>query len=151
MRLPIMLDDLMACERALASSFRVMSLGHSKDADVHFLTMTFARECDEQVRALIDLRGRFASSTPADSGGIEIRSLVDARPGPLGLLRDLQDLHALADRVITICQAVRQAALVLDDRPMAGVVEACREQTQKQMDWLRTALDKAAPQALIAG
>ena len=65
--------------------------------------------------------------------------------------RDLQELHARTDRVITICQAVRQAALVLDDRSLVRAVDACREQTQKQMDWLRTALDKASPQALIVG
>jgi len=151
MRLPIMLDDLVASERALGDSFRVVSLGHPKDADVHFLTMTFARECDKQVSELLDLVNRFEGRPSADSERIDPRSLEHARTGPLGLLRDLQGLHALADRVITICQTVRQAALVLDDRPLVEMTDACREQTQKQMDWLRTALAKAAPQALIVG
>jgi hypothetical protein len=151
MRLPNMLEDLVAAERALADSFRVVSRGHPKDADVHFLTMTFARECDEQVTALLDLMRKFYSAIPADSEGIAPIGLDHARTGPLGLLRDLQDLHALADRVMTICQALRQAALASDDRPLVELVDACREQTQKQMDWLRTALDKAAPQALLAG
>jgi hypothetical protein len=151
MHLPVMLDDLVATKRALADSFREVSLGHPQDADVHFLTMAFARECDEQVSELRELSRRFDGPFPADSGGVEIRSLMRAHAGPLGLLRDLQELHARTDRVITICQAVRQAALVLDDRSLVRAVDACREQTQKQMDWLRTALDKASPQALIVG
>jgi hypothetical protein len=151
MQLPVMLDDLVTAKRALADSFRVVSIGHPQDADVHFLTMAFARECDEQVSELRELSRRFDGSFPADSGDVEIRSLMRVHAGPLGLLRDLQDLHARADRVNTIGQAVRQAALVLDDRPLVRAVDACREQTQKQMDWLRTALDKASPQALIVG
>jgi hypothetical protein len=151
MQLPVMLDDLVTAKRALADSFRVVSIGHPQDADVHFLTMAFARECDEQVSELRELSRRFDDPFPADSGDVEIRSLMRAHAGPLGLLRDLQDLHARADRVNTIGQAVRQAALVLEDRPLVRAVDACREQTQKQMDWLRTALDKASPQALIVG
>ena len=151
MHLPNMLEDLVAAERALADSFRAVSTGRPKDPDVHFLTMTFARECDEQVNALLDVLRQFDGLIPADTEGIALRGIEHARSGPLGLLRALQELHALADRVMTICQVVRQAALALDDRPLVETIDICREQTQQQMEWLHTALDKAAPQALIAG
>lgn len=151
MLLPVYLDDLVDSERALAYSFRTVSYGHPGDADVHYLTRSFAAECDEQVNRLVALASRYKTPLEPDPERLHTRPLTRARTGPLGLLRDLQELHALADSIVVTCSLVRQAGMGLDDPEILEVAGRCRERTQAQLDWLRTTLDKAAPQALIVG
>lgn len=156
--LPIYLDLLVGSERALAYSFRTVAYGHSGDADVHYLAESFAVECDKQVDRLIPLASRFEGDEARHEVGPErqperlhTQPLTLARTGPLGLLRDLQDLYTLADLVVLTCSLVRQAGLGLDDSQLIEVARGCRERTQAQLDWLRTRLNQAAPQALIVG
>ncbi len=150
MRLPLVLDELVRAEGVLADSFRVVSLGHPEDADVHVVAMMLATECEELSQQLADLAGVYSIFPEVDPDPIQIHPVTRARTGPLGLLRDLQELHTLADHVAVTSAMVRQAALTLDDRQLAGISSACRDRAHVQMEWLRTELDRAAPQALIA-
>ena len=120
---------LHAGEDVLARSFRQLADGHGDEPDVHHLCHTLAKQCDEHERRL--------------------RPIVESRRGPLGLLRDLQDLHALVGFVDTTWTVVRQAALALRDEKLLMVIDACEPQTKLQQDWLSTRLKQAAPQALL--
>ncbi|MGC4938172.1 hypothetical protein [Kribbella sp. DT2] len=68
----------------------------------------------------------------------------------MGLLRDLQDLYALASFVDITWTVVEQAAQALRDRELLDVVDACEQETTQQLTWLKTRIKQAAPQALIA-
>lgn len=154
MLLSIYLDLLVGSERALAYSFRTVAYGHPGDADVYYLAESFAVECDKQVDRLIPLAScyeTYAAQNEAEPERLHAEPLTQARTGPLGLLRDLQDLYALADLVLLTCSLVRQAGLALDDTQLVEEVSECWERTQAQLDWLRTRLYQAAPQALIVG
>lgn len=151
MHLPIYLDLMVDSERALAYSFRTVAYGHSGDADVYYLAGSFAAECDEQVDRLLPLASRYEARREVDPERLHAVPLTRTRTGPLGLLRDLQELYALADLVVLTCSLVRQAGLGLDDPLIIESASGCRERTQAQLDWLRTRLYQAAPQALIVG
>ena len=75
--------------------------------------------------------------------------LSETRSGPVGLLRDLQDLYLLASLVDITWTAVKQAAQGLRDKELIDVVERCESETQVQLGWLSTRMKQAAPQALI--
>jgi hypothetical protein len=71
------------------------------------------------------------------------------RTGGIGLLRDLHDLWLAAAEVHLGYEALEQAARALHAKEL---VKACRtlgQETDRQMAWLRTRIDQAAPQALI--
>jgi hypothetical protein len=77
--------------------------------------------------------------------------LAEARTGEVGLLRDLQDLHVLADLVQTTWVVISQAAQGLRDRELATVASEAGAGTARQLAWLDTRMKAAAPQALIVG
>lgn len=151
MLLPVYLELVVDAERALAYSFRTVAYGHAGDADVYYLAGSFAAECDEQVARLIPLASRYAARREADPERLHAVPLTRARTGPLGLLRDLQELYALADLIVVTASLVRQAGLGLDDPRVIEVASGCGERTRAQLDWLHTRLHQAAPQALIVG
>jgi hypothetical protein len=66
------------------------------------------------------------------------------------LLRDLQDLYTLASFVELTWTVVGQAAQGLRDADLLEVVQSCDQDTTRQLDWIRTRIKQAAPQALIA-
>ena len=76
--------------------------------------------------------------------------LRNTRSGGLGLLRDLQDLYMLSSFVEMTWTVVGQAAQGLRDRELLHIVHSCDEETSRQLQWLRTRIKQAAPQALIA-
>jgi hypothetical protein len=65
------------------------------------------------------------------------------------LLRDLHDLYVMAAEVDMSWTLIAQAAQGARDSDLLEVVEACEAETATQMDWLRTQMKQAAPQALV--
>jgi hypothetical protein len=76
--------------------------------------------------------------------------LGERRSGPVGLLRDLQDLYMLASFVDITWTMIEQAAQACRDSQLLAVVKRCDEETSIQVKWLLTRMKQAAPQALIA-
>ena len=74
----------------------------------------------------------------------------EPRTGPLGLLRDLQDLYLLATLVDVTWVMVKQAAQALRDDELLQVVEDCDHETAVQLAWLVTRMKQSAPQVLVA-
>jgi len=71
------------------------------------------------------------------------------RSGGLGLVRDLHDLRLPAQEV-SLCYVLRtQAGLSLRDDAMLTILQQVSKQTARQIDWLRTRIDQAGPQALV--
>ena len=83
--------------------------------------------------------------------GCTREALGEPRTGPLGLLRDLQDLYLLANLTDITWTMVKQAAQALA-RPRTARRRRphCEKQTAVQLQWLKTRMKQAAPQALIA-
>jgi hypothetical protein len=71
------------------------------------------------------------------------------RSGPVGLLRDLQDLHVLGTLVQTTWTVITQAAQGLRDRDLIAMAQQANSDTPRQLSWLNTRMKAAAPQALI--
>ncbi|KQX05566.1 MULTISPECIES: hypothetical protein [unclassified Leifsonia] len=151
MMLPVYIGLLVESERTLAAAYRQVADGHGDEPDVHFLCLTLAGQCDGQVAALQPMIDRYGESTPDDEPErLHADSLDEVRSGPLGLLRDLQDLYLLASLLDVTWIMLDQAVQALRDRESLEVVRAGEKQTETQLAWLRTRMKQAAPQALIA-
>lgn len=150
MNLNIYLGMLHKAEQTLSDSFRQVAVGHGAEPDVHFLCHTLANQCDEHGRLLIPLVQRYGEDRSANEPErLHAEGLSTTRQGPVGLLRDLQDLYLLASLVDVTWTMVKQAGSALRDRDLLDVVSRCDAETAVQLRWLQTRMKQAAPQALI--
>jgi hypothetical protein len=142
-------------EQVLAESFRVVGQGHAEQPDVVFTCESLAAMSDDHVRRLSPIADRYGEQQHGDDveepQRLHADGLAEVRAGPLGLLRDLQDLHVLGTLVQTTWTAVHQAAQGLRDPDLIEVCEHASAETSRQLSWLNTRMKAAAPQALIVG
>lgn len=149
MLLSVYLGLLHRAEQALAESFRQVAEGHGPEPDVFHLCHTLAQQCDAHAEALGPIVERYGEEKADEPDRLHAEALAETRSGPLGLLRDLQDLYVLGTLVQGTWLMVQQAALALRDEELIGLVSRCESQTDTQLAWLRTRMKQAAPQVLI--
>jgi hypothetical protein len=139
-------------EATLADSFRAVAEGHAAVADVYHTCRTLAGLSDTHRELLAPVAERYGED---ESDGVDeperlhASGLAEVRSGEIGLLRDLQDLHVLADLVRTTWLVVAQGAQGLRDHELLDVARRAAAGTQRQTSWLDTRIRAAAPQALI--
>ncbi|SFN54950.1 hypothetical protein SAMN05216207_101672 [Pseudonocardia ammonioxydans] len=148
MGLTVYLGMLHAAERTLAESWRLVADGHAAEADLHHLGHLLGDRADARVARLAPLTERYGERYDDEPERLEAEGLGSLREGPLGLLRDLQDLYLLASFVAMTWDLVGQAAQATRDREALDAVAYARPQVRNQMGFLRTRLEQAAPQAL---
>ena len=132
MNLDIYLGMLHQAEQTLPYLFRQVAEGHGAEPDVHHLCHTLARQCEEHSRQLLPVvqrlrRGSFRQRTRTAP---RRRAFHDSRHGPVGLLRDLQDLYLLASFVDVTWTMVKQAGSALRDRELLDVVNPVRRRNR---------------------
>jgi beta-phosphoglucomutase-like phosphatase (HAD superfamily) len=150
MKLPVYIGLLVQSERTLGDAYRQVADAHGDEPDVHFLCLTLAGQCDDHITALQPMVARYGESAEDDEPErLHADALEEPRTGPLGLLRDLQDLYLLASLVDVTWTMLGQAAQALRDRESLEVIQSREKQTSTQLAWLRTRMKQAAPQALI--
>ena len=151
MKLPVYLGLLQHAETTLAQSFRQVADGHGDEPDVYFLCRSLADQCDTHTEALQPIVQRYGRA-PSDDEPERLHAdgLSQTRSGGLGLLRDLQDLYLLAAFVDISWTMVKQAGQGLRDSELLDVVARCDAETAVQVQWIRTRMKQAAPQALVA-
>jgi hypothetical protein len=133
----------------LAQAFREIGAGHAEEADIAHLSETLARQCDAHAERLHPFVERYGEDAPDEPDRLHSEIFRGSRSGPLGLLRDLQDLYLMAAECDITWTLVGQAAQGLRDDELLEVVTACEGETEIQMKWLRTRMKQAAPQALV--
>ena len=149
MLLPVYLGLLHRTELSLAESFRQVAEGHAAEPDVFHLCHTLAEQCDAHADALGPAVDRYGEQPDDEPEHLHAEALASARSGPLGLLRDLQDLYVLASLVDITWTLVKQAGQGLRDEDLLETVAHCDGETSVQLSWLRTRMKQAAPQALV--
>lgn len=149
MHLGTYLDFLRQTEHTLASSYRAVSEGHSRDDDVRYVARRFAQQCIDRADALTPAMTRYQPGTESPPERLHATGLRTSRTGSLGLLRDLQDLYQLANLVDVTWIMVDQAAHGARDPRLVRCAQASVVQTGAQLDWLRMQMKSAAPQALL--
>ena len=141
-------------EQTLADSLRVVGEGHAQHPDVLFVCQALAAMSDDHVRRLAPIAQRYGEQGHGDDieepERLHAAGLAEVRSGPVGLLRDLQDLHVLGTLVQTTWTVITQAAQGLRDHDLLAVTQDANAETSRQLSWLNTRMKAAAPQALIA-
>jgi hypothetical protein len=136
-------------EKTLAEALRTVGEGHARAADVFHTCHLLARMSDRHRAALAPAVARYGEDDVEEPERLHADGLAGARPGEIGLLRDLQDLHVLASLVQTTWTVIAQGAQGLRDRELLDVATTSNAETSRQLSWLNTRMKVAAPQALI--
>ena len=142
MQLATHLGVVLAAEEELAKAFREVAAAHADEPDVRLTCQLVAGWSDEHAAALGPVLARYGA--PAAPGPA---ALGIPREGPLGLLRDLQSLHALASAAALSWTIASQA---LHDEELLDLAGRCEQENQDQLAWLMTRIKQAAPQVLVA-
>lgn len=151
MKLPVYLSLLKEAEHTLADSFRVVAEAHGGEPDIHFLCLSLADQSDQHCVRLQPIVDRYGEAPDDDEPErLHAAGVAEARSGPLGMLRDLQDLYLLASLTDITWTMVTQAGQALRDRELLDVAAECDKETSVQLRWLSTRMKHAAPQVLIA-
>lgn len=149
MMLHVYLGMLRRAEELLASSFRVVGDGHIDEPDVYGICRLLAGQCDAHEEALRPVLDRYGERPEDEPDRLHVQPIETPRSGPLGLLRDLQDLALIAQLVSTTYTVVKQAGAALRDEELLGIITGCEGETTTQIAWIGTRMKQAAPQALV--
>ena len=136
-------------ELVLADSFRQVASAHGDEPDVSVLCQKLARQCDQHAAQLAPFVDRYGEEAPQEPERLHSDLFGGTRTGGLGLLRDLHDLYLMASEVDISWTLVGQAAQGARDKALFETVTSCEKQTTTQLQWLRTRMKQAAPQALL--
>lgn len=151
MKLPVYVSLLAESESTLARSYRQVADAHGDEPDIHFLCITLAEQCENHRKKLDEVIERIGRAPDDDEPErLHADAIEEPRSGPLGVLRDLQDLYLLASLTDVTWTVVKQCAQALVDEHLLEIVEGCQKETSVQLRWLITRMKQAAPQALIA-
>jgi len=140
---------LHAAQVRLAEAFREVRAGHADEADVFHLCERLAAQCDAHAEQLAPFARRYGEAADDEPERLHSAIFQGARDGPLGLLRDLQDLYLMAAECDIAWTVVGQAAQGIRDGDLVAVVQLCEGETAMQVKWIRSRMKEAAPQALV--
>jgi len=151
--LAVYVGMLHRAEQTLIDSLDSVGAAHAAEADVPHTCRALADLSRAHLRLLTPVAARYgeqhSGSDIEEPERLHADGLAEGRQGPLGLLRDLQDLYALAALVQTTWTAVYQAAQAVRDRDLMQAAETANTGTSRQLAWLTTRMKAAAPQALL--
>ncbi|HJT22524.1 MAG TPA: nitrate reductase [Nitrospira sp.] len=135
-------------ERHLAEAFRQVADQHMAEPDIHATCMLMASWSSEQADGLKPFIAAYHKDRNGDPDGSAKKLFNGPRSGGLGLLQDLHDLWLAAQEVHLGYEATRQGARALHDQALVETCEGSLKNTDRQIAWLRTRIDQAAPQTL---
>lgn len=149
MHLSTYLDLLQTAETSLAGAYREVARGHAPEPDVHYTCQSFADQCEAHAERLAPIRAHHEGPRELKPERLHALGLTAARSGPIGLLRDLQDLYQLASLIDITWTLVGQAGQGARDNALLEIVAHCDPETEAQLAWLRMRMKAEAPQALL--
>ena len=146
------LGDYLALARRsevnLAKSFEDVAEHHKQEPDILQecrLLASWSRVRDASLQAPIE---RYGEATEHEPDALRKALLRGPRGGGLRLLRDLHDLWLLANEAKLCWEVLKQVASALRDEDLMTSCEAALASADRQVVWLRTRIDQAAPQTL---
>ena len=132
-------------EEDLAEALERVADHHAKEPDVPMTCRLLASWSRRHVEELRPLADRYPETKSDEPDRLRQALFHGPRHGGIGLLRDLHDLWLLAGEVHVCWEVLAVAAKMLDDRDLLDACKRLGHETDRQVAWLRTHIDRAAP------
>lgn len=139
-------------EAILADSLDVVGRGHAQHPDVLFTCQALeamSRAVLKRLRPVVERYGEADADRIPEPERLRWAGLTEVRRGPVGLLRDLQDLHLMATLTHSTWTVINQGAQGLRDTDLTTIAQDAMTTSSRQLAWFTTRMKVAAPQALI--
>jgi hypothetical protein len=136
-------------EETLGVSYRHVADGHPAESDVYYTCRHFAEDAARHAAALDPVLLRYERVAEPEPDRLHPPGVTSARNGPIGLLRDLQDLYQLANFVDSTWAMVGQAGSGARDHDLIDVANRCKRELSAQLAWIRMRMKSSAPQTLL--
>lgn len=139
-----------SAERQLAESLAATAKRHG-DANPELATtgQFLASWSRRHLEALAPFVARYGERHSNEPEQLQRTLFQEPHQGGVGLLRDLQATHLLAQEVFLDWTVLGQAARALRDVELQQLCESLRAETERQMAWLYSQLRDAAPETLV--
>ena len=140
---------LQASEEQLIDALLAVAKRHSDEPDIFQTCRLAAGWSRDALHSLKPLEARYAEQKNDEPERLNQVIFQGTRSGSLALVRDLHDLWLLANEVQLCLIVLDQAGKALRDQELEEFCLAASGQTKRQLAWLLTRIQQAAPQSLI--
>lgn len=136
-------------ERQLVDALVTIAQHHGDEPDIKQTCELLASWSQQNLEKLKPLIDRYSDAKSDEPERLKQDLFKQPRTGSLALVRDLHDLWLLANEVQLCWMVLDQAAKALRDRELETACTECSAQTKRQIRWLLSRIQQAAPQALV--
>lgn len=140
---------LHASEQQLINALLMVADHHEDEPDIYQTCQLVATWSKEAISDLEPLIERYSEDKSEEPEQLTQQLFAGPRTGNLALLRDLHDLWLLANEVQLCLGVLEQAAKALRDPELEAFCQRFTAQTKRQLTWLHSRIQQAAPQALV--
>ncbi|MGI2905225.1 hypothetical protein [Tolypothrix sp. VBCCA 56010] len=136
-------------EQQLSNALMMVASHHGDEPDITQTCKLLASWSRANIESLKPLIERYAEEKSDEPERLTQVLFKEPRTGSLALLRNLHDLWLLANEVQLCWMVLLQAAKALRDKELEATCVSCSGQTKRQVAWLMSRIQQAAPQTLV--
>jgi hypothetical protein len=136
-------------EKRLVKGFEQVRKTHPDEPDIDSLCKLFASWSMEAESMLNPFVSRYGERQEGEPKRLDKALLVKRKQGGFDMLRDLHDLWLLVNESMMSLNVLEQAARALRDQELLDVLKRMQDRNERQLIWLKTRINQAAPQVLI--
>jgi formylmethanofuran dehydrogenase subunit D len=136
-------------EKRLVKGFEQMQQTHPDEPDVDAICKLFARWSKEAESMLKPFISEYGERQEGEPKRLAKALLVKRSQGGFAMLRDLHDLWLLVNESMMSLIVLEQAARALRDQGLLDTLKHMQDQNDRQLTWLKTRINQAAPQVLV--
>jgi hypothetical protein len=136
-------------EKRLVKGFRQVRKTHPDEPDVDSLCKLFESWSGEAENMLAPFIARYGERQEGEPKRLDKALLVQRKQGGFDMLRDFHDLWLLVNESMMSLNVLEQAARAKRDQAFLQVLKQMRDRNERQLVWLKTRINQAAPQVLV--
>jgi hypothetical protein len=122
---------------------------HPDEPDVGSLCKLFEGWSREAEGSLAPFIATYGERQEGEPKRLDKALLVQRKQGGFYMLRDFHDLWLLVNESMMSLTVLEQAARAMRDKPLLSVLRQMQDRNERQLVWLKTRINQAAPQVLV--
>jgi hypothetical protein len=137
-------------ERNLADALIMVSDKHDRNAEIRNGARNLAAWSNAHIETLKPYIEKYGEDKSNNEQVQMLRGALfhGTRIGGLGTMADIQDLLVLANSTLSQWTSIHQGAMAISDKQLEVVAEKAMEETDRQVNWLKSQVKMNAPQTL---
>ena len=136
-------------EKRLVKGFDQIRKTHSAEPDIDALCKLFSEWCGQAESMLKPFIEKYGERQEGEPKRLDKALLVKRKPGGFDMLRDLHDLWLMVNESMMSLIVLAQGARSLRDEALLDVLKKMQNRNERQLVWLKTRINQAAPQVLV--